>query len=607
MKLTWHIIWKDIRSERWALLFWAMLYVAQIVFGLVTFYHDEVGSDFEEASWTANVLMVAAQFFMGYIMVVRLVQADAISGTRMFWLTRPISAGRLLRAKAWGAVLLFGLGPVLLLLPWWLYCGFTANDVLWSAAETVGWQQLLIAPAFLIASLTEDFGRALMWGLLLGISLFGGFLFLYSWRLLVGEGGHVELRYSGLLFSRLWLAALLLTAGTAAIAAHQFHTRRFVRSVALAVSLVAAVLVTGRLWPWDCTVLFTQINDPAPVPVIANGNEYRDLQLTLGPTQASGAWRNPGEKETRTWIQQTMEVRGVPAGWGLGAVRLHQAWSWPDEATPVENQTFYFGEYSQRQLRRILDLPAWQGDAETARWQETKNAERRARGEPVFEAGLLYWKPPTSSPENRLTLFGRTSVSESVVTRIRAHAPVGVAQVELELGRPGKLFELPLKRGVVWSGASRAYRVGPWGGRGVNRADVLLATARPSVRENGLWWADVMDRATGWRSFRGRDDEFIAVNRSDNTFDSARRSGDTSRSGRMVIGGVALRWDTLNVYSAKVIRDGKWVPLDPDWTEHVTLAMINPTQLVRLTREIKTGKFELEPDTTGQPKSDKSF
>lgn len=602
MKLIWHIIWKDIRSERWALLFWATLYIAQIIFGLVTFYHDEVGSDFVEATWTANVLMVAAQFFMGYIMVVQLVQADAISGTRMFWLTRPISAGRLLQAKAWGAVLLFGLGPVLLRLPWWLYCGFTANDVGWAAVETVGWQLLLIAPAFLIASLTEDFGRALMWGLLLGLSLVGGFLFLYSWRLL----GGVQLRYSGLLFSRLWLAALLLTAGAAVIAAHQFHTRRFVRSVALAVSLVLAVLVTGRIWPWDYTALFTQINDPAPVP-IAKAEEYRDLQLTVGPTQAGATWRNSGEKENRTWIQQTMEVRGVPAGWGLGAVRLHQAWSWPDDAAPVENKTFYFGEYSQRQLRQFLGLPAWQGDAETVRWQEAKMAERRARGEPVFEGGVLYWKPQVPSAEDPLTLFGRTSVYESVVTRIRTHAPVGVAQVELEIGRPGKLFELPLKRGAIGSGASRAYRVGPWGTREENRAEVLLTTVRPSVRENGLWWADVMDRATGWRSSRGRDDEFIVVNRSDNTLGSASRSGDTSRSGRMVIGGVALRWDTMNIYSTKVIRNGKWVSLDPDWTEHVTLALINPTQLVRLIREIKTEKYELEPDTTSKPKSDKSF
>jgi len=607
MKLIWHIIRKDIRSERWALLFWATLYVAQIVFGLVAFHHDEVGRDFVDATWTGNVLMVSAQFFMGYIMVVRLVQADAISGTQMFWLTRPISAGRLLRAKAWGAVLLFGLGPVLLLVPWWLYCGFTASDVMWAAVETAGWQLLLIAPAFLIASLTEDFGRALMWGLLLVVFLSGGILFLYSWRLLIGEGGSVQLSYGGLLFTRLWLSALLLVAGSAAVAAHQFQTRRFVRSVALAVSVVAMALVVGRFWPWDCAVLFTQINDPEPAPVSTTADAYPGLQLTLGTAQTIGAVEYPGVKEKRIWLQQTMEVRGVPEGWGLGAVRLHQSWSWPDDPVPVSGRTLYFSDWSYRELRKVLELPAWPGDSETARWQEAKNAERRARGEPVFEPALLYWKPQAPSPKGRLTLFGRMTVDDSLITRIRAHAPADAAWVELEIGRPGKLFELPLKHGAVWSGASRAYRVGPWENREENRAGVLLATARPAVRENGLWSADVMDRSSRRWPAWDRESDFIVVNRSDNTIGSASPSGDTSKSGRVVIGGVALRWDTLNVSSAKVIREGKWVASDPNWTEHAALAKISLHQLVCLTRELKLEKFELEPDASAKPAPDKSF
>src|SRR4051812_25064077 len=125
MKLVWHIIWKDVRSEQWTLLVWAALYLAQIAVGLTVFHHDFGDRDFSDAVTIGNVILVSAQFITAYVLIVRLVQADAVTGTRMFWLTRPISTVRLARAKFWGLFLIFGALPVILKAPWWLYCGFT--------------------------------------------------------------------------------------------------------------------------------------------------------------------------------------------------------------------------------------------------------------------------------------------------------------------------------------------------------------------------------------------------------------------------------------------------------------------------------------------------
>src|SRR6185369_10431409 len=106
----------------------------------------------------ASGILVFLQVTMGYVLVARWVHADALIGTSMFWPTRPISAARLLAAKLLGILPVFTLLPALLLLPWWLYCHFGWHEILWTSVDLCGWQLLIIAPAFLVASLTDDLG-----------------------------------------------------------------------------------------------------------------------------------------------------------------------------------------------------------------------------------------------------------------------------------------------------------------------------------------------------------------------------------------------------------------------------------------------------------------
>src|SRR3954453_10354642 len=102
MKLIWHIIGKDIRRNTWPLVFWILLFVAQTGLGILALWED--GPNLEWADWIQRVdwMLVTMRFITGYILVTQFVQDDELTGTRMFWLTRPISARRLLAAKGLG-------------------------------------------------------------------------------------------------------------------------------------------------------------------------------------------------------------------------------------------------------------------------------------------------------------------------------------------------------------------------------------------------------------------------------------------------------------------------------------------------------------------------
>lgn len=598
MRLIWHIIAKDLHGQRWAVLLWATLFLGQAIFGLVVAGADGLDSGLIDNLKVGNSLLVALQFLTGYVLVVQFVQADDIAGTRMFWLTRPISATRLLGAKAAVVALVFALLPVLLLLPWWLHCGFTARDIAWSTVELVGWQMLLIAPAILIASLTDDLGRAILWGLVLLAVLMASVLVLRrnmasGMRLAVDVINGEFKGHQDLFFTRLWLAGFLLVAVSAVGAAHQFLTRRFLRTLAIVVPLMVLTLLGARSWPWDCSILFTQLNEQeaAQAPAVA---ELSGLQLTLLPPELHGTVE-PRAKSSRTWVEQVVELQGVPDDLLVSRSVVEQTWQWPAGASPASRIRWNLFGWTEPAVRKALALPPLRNDPETERWLEGLHADRRG-GLPL-RSGFAVWKPAG----DRTILVGRSSVTDSQISRIRRRPPAGEARVEVDFSRPEVQFELPLAPGSRWAGGSQGYRVGEWISREGNRGFVQMVATTPGVRENGIWLADAM--VTGRRNSLQR--EFLALNRHDNTLGWANRSGEQSRSGRMVIGGVVLQWSTLYINSSRVVRDGEWVASDPDWPAHTTLVQMALKPVGRFSREVKTEKYEFSSHEPAKEESQK--
>jgi len=588
MKLIWHMVKKDIARDRWALLAWALLFVGQFGLGITARHSD--GSD---PRWVAQLQMgaaglVFAQMIMGYVLVARLVHADALVGTAMFWPTRPIAPARLFAAKALGALLIFGLLPVVLLLPWWLYCDFGWREILWTAIETFGWQLLMIAPALLVASLTDDLGRVLLWTLLLVIGGLSWIVLLQAslvsaWGRAVGQVG------TPLMFTRLWMSALVFVAGGFLIGAHQFLTRRFARSVGLVVLCLGLVAAVGQAWPWNLTGFIAEWHRP-PLPPMAPGL-VEGLTFTVLP--AKGVFgrgdlklKHDSNPKDAT-LNLRLQVQGLPADMTIAAESKPMAWTWPD-GMKLAREDFYqpHNDPAEVLLRRTYSLPVPAADPETVRWEKARmdkiDANLRAQG-----LQPLQWRDPQAPVPPGVMMTGYTTLPNSFLARMRAEPPAWVSNLRCILYRPEVIIDLPLQPDARASTPGRTFRL-----RQLNLdKPVLLVTTRSSVAAMGLWFSALMRGEFRNWLFR---DRIVSVNHDTGDIGWVGENQAGSRS--LQVAGVTVDWNLLHVQPRLVIRDGKSVVSDPQWLEHSTLVFLTDEEVARFDREVKADKFALEPE-----------
>jgi hypothetical protein len=109
--------------------------------------------------------VLAAFEFVSFVLTAAIIQQDLLVGTTSFWMTRPISGARLLRAKLLSIGLVFIVAPVLVTLPWWLGCRYGLSEIGWAVAETVAAQAIAVLLGLLWSVVTDGFARFLMWTL----------------------------------------------------------------------------------------------------------------------------------------------------------------------------------------------------------------------------------------------------------------------------------------------------------------------------------------------------------------------------------------------------------------------------------------------------------
>jgi hypothetical protein len=533
MKLIWHIIKKDALRDRWALVLWALLFVGQISLGLVMLRTGESHLERVTYGQLAGVALVFLQITMGYVLVARLVQSDALVGTVMFWRTRPVSAARLLVAKALGALVLFGFLPVLLLLPWWLYCEFGWREIFWTAVDTLGWQLLMIAPAFLVASLTDDLGRVLLWTLLLVIGVFSWIILLFGATL-----SKADLVSAAIIYTKLWVSAAVFVAGGTAIAAHQYLTRRFVRSVVLVAFGLGLIALIGQVWPWNWAKVISELHRPALPPAAAGLLE--NLVFTVEP--ADGViGQNPRSKQDLNLKEAALYPRvlvtGLPQGMTIAAERVKQTWSWAD-GLQLSRDGYYEPGYSPVSLvlSRVYALPLPPADPETVKWekdqQEKKDAERSARG-------VRPYRPNPPEPDlGGALLHGYSTLPNSFLAKMRAESPAYRAEAQWILFRPELVVELPLKEDVRASNLSRTFR-----SRSLQGDTPLLVTTRASVSQDGLW----QSAAVAVPEFRRWLFSEHAMSVNHTTGDIVWVGTDQAGSRLLTVGGVSINWNVLYV------------------------------------------------------------
>lgn len=270
------IIWKDFLRLRLSLGLWLLLQFAGTAY--------VVGSDFVEELHYLAVSCKVIVGAVGFLLAAGLVMEDSLINTRAFWRARAISGGRLLVAKAMGALLLFSVLPALAFVPAWLLGGFSMREAGLAAIEMALGQAFWSVLAFLLASITETSGQFL-------VRLMGAALIL-PWYLsfMLGNFSRQNAGLSdGLIESRWWLVLGLTMLTPLGMIVHQYLTRCTARSVVLGMAGLLLMLAVRQTWPWDFSPQFLRLAQRNLSTAAA-----AELKLEFDVdrhTKAHGSWR----------------------------------------------------------------------------------------------------------------------------------------------------------------------------------------------------------------------------------------------------------------------------------------------------------------------------
>jgi hypothetical protein len=230
MRLTWHIFAKDLLRLRLPLILWGLLMAAKVAFyAAIAGVFGPPNLEWLGHMMDAPILVIRSTIepLIAFVLAGCLIYEDPLVGTDPFWVTRPISGGRLLGAKILGAGILFVLLPVLINVPWWLSCGFGDPEMVRAAVPMAIKYSMVVAIGMACASATDAFPRFFLWAIvaIAGIAMIhlfaAGFLGLGS---IISTNRDTDVGQS---LTRLIIFALCLLALSLEIIGGQFLFRRF--------------------------------------------------------------------------------------------------------------------------------------------------------------------------------------------------------------------------------------------------------------------------------------------------------------------------------------------------------------------------------------------
>ncbi|MEY4487528.1 MAG: hypothetical protein RIQ79_36, partial [Verrucomicrobiota bacterium] len=465
---------------------------------------------------------------------------------RAFWHTRPISGGGLLLAKALAAFLLFGLAPVLVSLPWWLTNGLAGADLALAAFELLLVHVALILPAFLLASVVDSFGRAVLWsivqyGAIVGLTLFAG-----------QSEEQLTLLEPGLELSREVLAAGIATLGMVALIVWQFRRRHQVAVIAGFVLLHVAVAVIWRCSSWNF------VPKPAGWTEL-NAARYKNIALQPNVTAEYSHARYRSSKPDPAHVRLTWPVTGLPPD--LYANSYHTTLSYADSrdkaVSPNEVRSYVLSKDNPagEMLRNHLGLPL-------------KNI-------PDDDS-----RPPSILINHYLDL--------AQAERIKLHPQTATTTLHLSLSRPEISQIHPLTTGLAFTDPHGSMRIIK---TDTHEADIHVALS--STEPSSLLQLYVAMRRSDYQNPQ-RSYSPAESHTEDYIFDSASMRSRNLRSWntQLFINGVLISRSTPICTPDRIRRDGKWVPsnIDPAiWRAGLRVVRITYHEEARL---LLTGRTE---------------
>ncbi|MDI1334841.1 MAG: hypothetical protein PSU94_01550 [Lacunisphaera sp.] len=397
MNLTWHIVKKDIRRLRIPLLLWIALMAGQFILSMLILHReDENLTDLVnqiQAFDAFHEILWAMQLLACYVLSAWLIHEDALTGSPSWWMTRPISGARLLRAKLLGLVLIFCVLPALVALPWWLFCGFGPAEIFRAALEVMGWHAALVTVALVIAVVTEGAARFLFYTLVLT----AGWMFLYGTihelARKLGLPANLSTADSD---TRTLVSLTLLAVIIGTVTVHQFLTRKTWRSWTILVSGLVLLALTVRLWRGQWNFL----NASEPVGT---------RQVTIQPQQAilMDFARKSADQIPLKTVKVLLNIDGLPAQYAFTGGKLTADWRWPD-GVHQEQRSGYIGGFAFANTWLLLGM---------------KGA-------------------------HPITLNANTEMPVSMAEKMRTLPPAWDATIEVGVWRGELVVELPLQAGA---------------------------------------------------------------------------------------------------------------------------------------------------------------
>ncbi|HZZ57647.1 MAG TPA: hypothetical protein VFE31_07435, partial [Opitutaceae bacterium] len=242
MSSTVHLLRKDLRRMRLLIIAWAAVVLCMRALAAVA-VRPGAHQALEAASVAESVASFVEQGLLGLVIAILFLE-DSPASTTGFLLTRPVSSGSVLRAKACVMALLLSYA-VLADLTVLVVAQATPRDLALAVPHVLLKDLAVMLPAALLASVASSLIRLLVWA-----AIVGAVYFVAQSLIAVAIQLHGPVP-DGLAKSRTVVALSLLTVGVGAALAQQHRWRRSGASAIAGAATLILALAASCVWPMD--------------------------------------------------------------------------------------------------------------------------------------------------------------------------------------------------------------------------------------------------------------------------------------------------------------------------------------------------------------------